>query len=151
MDTVKLLYILDYGNSLYGGTNFASAAWRQDFTNFAAAAAARYKGDGVVWELWNEPNGTGGPTADQYMALANQVVPAIRNADTNSTIIGPATSTIDTSYLTSCFSYGLLSAKKVCSTWWTRSAYTLIQALRVRPPRRRWYPNTGPVRRDLSN
>ena len=33
---------------LYGNTDMGSAAWRQDFTNFAAAAAAHFKGQGNI-------------------------------------------------------------------------------------------------------
>ena len=95
------------------GTDPGTEVYRQGFSNFCAAAASRYKGEGVEFELWNEPNSTfgrGGANADQYMALANLAVPAIRNADPNATIIGPATcpssTGIDTTFLTSCFNYG---------------------------------------------
>ena len=44
------------------------------------------------------------------MATVNQAVPAIRNADPNATIIGPATcpngTGINTTFLTNCFNYG---------------------------------------------
>ena len=111
---MRLLYILDYGNSLYG-TNPDSSSWRQGFANFAAAAAARYAGDGVVWELWNEPNaGLGLPgmsNAYTYMALANKAIPAMRAADPNCTIVAPAFANMtgNTSWLTTCFQKGLLN------------------------------------------
>ena len=110
---IRVLYVLDYGNSLYG-TDPTSATWQQGFANFAAAAAAHYAGDGVVWELWNEPNGglglSGMSNANTYMAMANKAIPAMRAADTvngDCTIIGPALSGIDTNYLTTCFQTGL--------------------------------------------
>ena len=40
------------------------------------------------------------------MALANQAIPAMGAADTNCTIVGPAVAYIDTSFLTTCFTYG---------------------------------------------
>ena len=109
-------YLCSGGNplSVYG-TDPGTAAYQQGFSNFCAAAAKEYKGDGVVFELWNEPNSGafwpgGTPNADQYMALMNQAVPAMRTADPNCTIIGPATcpssTGIDTTFLTSCFNYG---------------------------------------------
>ena len=61
---------------------------------FLRGGGRRYKGKGVLFELWNEPNSDywpGGENVDQYMALVNQAVPAIRGADSNATIIGAAT------------------------------------------------------------
>ena len=111
---IRVMYILDYGNSLYG-SDYTATAWQQGFTNFAKAAAAHYAGDGVIWELWNEPDGGGNMSANTYMALANQAIPAMRAADTiegDCTILGPAVSCINSagqSYLTTCFSQGLLN------------------------------------------
>ena len=70
------------------GTDPGTAAYQQGFSNFCAAAAARYKGKGVIFELWNEPNSGGfwpggTPNADTYMALMNQAVSAMRTADPN--------------------------------------------------------------------
>ena len=78
---IRVMYILDYGNSLYG-SDYTAASWQQGFSNFAKAAAGRYAGDGVVWELWNEPDGGGDMDANTYMTLANQAIPAMRAADT---------------------------------------------------------------------
>ncbi len=55
---IRALFILDYGNPLYDGdvaphTDEGRAA----FAKFAAAGAEHFKGKGVLWELWNEPNG----------------------------------------------------------------------------------------------
>ena len=109
---IRVVYSLSgYGGnppSVYG-TDPGTAAYRQGFSNFCAAAASRYKGKGVIFELWNEPNSNywpGGENVDQYMALVNQAAPAIRGADSNATILGAATATIDTTFLTSCFNYG---------------------------------------------
>ena len=113
---LRILWILDSNNPLYG-TNPGLSSWRQGFTNFASAVAAHYKGDGNIYELWNEPNSgfwPGGSNVNQYMALANQALPAMRLADPNATIIGAATcphstgssTGVDTTFLTSCFNYG---------------------------------------------
>ena len=64
---------------------------RQGYANFAAAAAARYKGKKIIFEIWNEPNvrtfwgnhGTHNTKqfADEYSALVNITVPAMIKAD----------------------------------------------------------------------
>ena len=108
---IRVLFILDYGNSLYG-TDPTQAAWLQGFTNYAAAAATHYKGDNIIWEIYNEPNTAFWPTgshAGQYMALVNQVVPALRAADPSCTIVAPALSGFDYAFLTTCFQDGLLN------------------------------------------
>jgi beta-glucosidase/6-phospho-beta-glucosidase/beta-galactosidase len=54
---IRALYILDYGNGLYESEqSVRTEDGRQAFARFAAAAAARYRGRGILWELWNEPN-----------------------------------------------------------------------------------------------
>jgi hypothetical protein len=108
---IRILGILDYGNSLYG-TDPTTTKFLNGFTAFATAAATHFKGDGIVWELWNEPNGSfwpGGSNPTQYMALANIALPAIRRADPTASLIAPVTANIDTSFLTSCFQQGLLN------------------------------------------
>ena len=93
---IRVMYVLDYGNSLYG-TDPTSAAWQQGFTNFAAAAAAHYKGDGNhMGDLERTTTGgvSGMSNANTYMALAKQAIPAMRQADPNCTIVGPAVSYI---------------------------------------------------------
>ena len=55
-------FILDYGNSLYGGNGFntgwTTQALQQGYANFAAAAVAHFKamGGGVIWQIYQEPN-----------------------------------------------------------------------------------------------
>src|SRR5438034_1100450 len=58
---MRPLFILDYTNSLYESSHspaYTSVgphtdAVRQAFARFAAAAAAKFKGRGIVWEIWN--------------------------------------------------------------------------------------------------
>ena len=83
------------GNGLYekeeNVKGVVTEAGRQGFAGFAAAAAARYKGRKVLFEIWNEPNvrtfwGSHGthntkPFADEYAALVNTVVPAMLATD----------------------------------------------------------------------
>ena len=106
---IRILWTLDYGNpSLYGSN--PNATWRQAFANYAAAAVTHFGGHNNIYELYNEPNSgfwpTGASNVNQYMALANQAIPAMRAADSNCTIIGPAVSNIDTTFQSNCFNYG---------------------------------------------
>ncbi|HET9802246.1 MAG TPA: cellulase family glycosylhydrolase [Candidatus Acidoferrum sp.] len=108
---IRPLYILDYSNPLYeqamASTNpishkatFETASPQHPesvaaFARWAAAAAAHYKGRRVIWEIWNEPNiffWKPKPNAEQYATLALATAKAIRAADPDASIIGPASS-----------------------------------------------------------
>jgi hypothetical protein len=91
----RVILILDYSNPLYDhNLSPYDNAGRQAFANFAAAAARHYRGMGVVWELYNEPDNRGfwrpSPDANAYAALVNTAVPAMRAADPGAVILGPA-------------------------------------------------------------
>jgi len=110
---IRALFILDYGNDLYdGGLSPRSEEARSAFARWAAAAVARFRGRGILWEMWNEPNipqfWKPSPNADDYARLALAVGKAIRQAAPEETYIGPATSGIDFGFLESCFRAGLL-------------------------------------------
>jgi hypothetical protein len=95
---LRILFILDYGNPLYGPAQaVVSDAGRDAFAAYAAAAAQRYGGRGHMWEIWNEPNlpqfwsGTGeGPDPEQYARLVDAAVVALREADPSATILAGA-------------------------------------------------------------
>ena len=92
---LHILFILDYGNPLYGEIGaVVDEEGRQAFAAFAAAAATRYGGRGHRWEIWNEPNleqfwssADGGPDPDLYAALVQSTVPALRAADPGAPIV----------------------------------------------------------------
>ncbi|MHC5055454.1 MAG: cellulase family glycosylhydrolase [Planctomycetota bacterium] len=110
---IRALYILDYSNKLYEtDRSVRTPEGRAAFARFAAAAAARYRGRRILWELWNEPNHHAfwlpRPDVEQYMALAREVLPAIRKADPDATIVAPATSGLPLEFLGGCFERGLL-------------------------------------------
>lgn len=62
----------------------------QGFANFVTVAVNRYKGKGVIWEIWNEPGGKWTP--EQYVNLVKVIAPIIRDIDPSGTIVGPALS-----------------------------------------------------------
>jgi beta-glucosidase/6-phospho-beta-glucosidase/beta-galactosidase len=54
---IRLLYILDYSNRLYeSDRSVRTEQGRRAFAAFAEAAAVRYCGNGILWEIWNESN-----------------------------------------------------------------------------------------------
>lgn len=92
---IRIIFILDYGNALYdGGHSPHSDAGRAAFARFAAAAARRYRGRGIIWEIWNEPNlrefWSPDPHAYHYGLLAIRAAAAIRRADPTALVIAPA-------------------------------------------------------------
>lgn len=106
---IRILWTLNGNNGLYG-TDPTSTTWLNGFANFAAQAVSHFSGHNNIYELWNEPNTTstwptGSPNANQYMAMVNKAVTAMRAADSSCTIVGPAIG-IDNSFLTTCINYG---------------------------------------------
>ena len=122
---IRPLCILGYSNMLYETVPSPSStavgphtdALRQAFARFAAAAAAHYKGRGIIWELWNEPDNvrfwSPTPSPSGYMALVKAVVPELRRAGPSALIIAPALTGLSSqypaawNYLENCFSLGL--------------------------------------------
>jgi hypothetical protein len=110
---IHALLILDYGNRLYDdGLAPHTDAGRQAFARWAAAAVQHFQGQGVVWELWNEPNlaqfWQPQPNVQDYIQLGLAVGQAVRAVAPGETFVGPATSTIDFPFLQACFQGGLL-------------------------------------------
>jgi hypothetical protein len=109
---IRPIYILDYGNRLYEEGAPRTPEARAAFARFAAAAVKHFKSQGVLWEMWNEPNGgfwKPQANADEYAALALETGKAIREAAPDEWYIGPATSGIDLNFIEKCFKAGLLS------------------------------------------
>jgi hypothetical protein len=107
------LYILDYSNKLYEQKrSVTTQEGREAFAKFAAAAVTALKSYPVVWEIWNEPNlkqfWDEQPSAEDYVALVEETVKAMRAVDANCTIIAPATSGIPLEFLDACFKKGML-------------------------------------------
>ena len=100
---IRSLIILAYGNPLYDSSSAPfhmgpnTGEVRQAFARFAAAAAAKFKGQKIIWEMWNEPNNSNfwqpGPDAGAYVALVKAATGAMRHADAHATIIAPAVAT----------------------------------------------------------
>lgn len=108
---IKAMLILDGTNPLYDRGKFPyTDEGREAFTRFAAAGVRHFRGKGVLWEMWNEPNDytRENPKVEVYAKLALAVGEAIRKVAPKETYIGPATSLIDMPFLEGCFKAGLL-------------------------------------------
>jgi len=117
---IRLLYILDYSNELYeSDRSVRTEAGRKGFADFAAAAAKRYAGKGILWEIWNEPNlkhfWSPQPSVDDYCKLVEAVAPRVKAADTSCQIVAGATSQIPLDWFEECFKKGLLEWVDVLS------------------------------------
>jgi polysaccharide biosynthesis protein PslG len=114
LDQYKMgaLFILDYGNNYYddGEAPYTDEA-RRAFARWAAASARHFRGRGILWEIYNEPN-TGfwspHPSVHDYARLALEVAKAMRAAAPEEKIIGPAVWAMDFPFLEECFKAGLL-------------------------------------------
>jgi hypothetical protein len=109
---MRAILILDYGNPLYDqGQAPRTEEGRAAFTKWAVAAVTHFRNKGVVWEMWNEPNGSfwkPKPDAAAYSKLATEVGKALQDRMTDEIFIGPGTSGIDLAFLESCFRAGCL-------------------------------------------
>lgn len=109
---IRALLILDYHNRLYDqGLSPHTDEGRAAFARWAAAAVAKFKGRGVMWEMYNEPNiifWKPKPNPPDYIKLAIETGKAIRATAPDELYVGPATSQIDLPFLEQCFQAGLL-------------------------------------------
>ena len=124
---IKAIYILDYSNPLYeekvGSVNplnheaqrgTASPQHPESiaaYARWAAAAAVHFKDKHVIWEIWNEPNISfwkPKPDVAQYTTLALAAAEAIRLAQPDALIAGPACSTFDWPFLEHFLKSGVL-------------------------------------------
>ncbi len=96
------------------------------YAAWAGEVARRYRGQQVIYEIWNEPNihiFWPKPDPDAYMAMLEATAPAIRAADPTALIAGGALSNVwggkwdelDVPYLTRCLERGLLEHVDVLS------------------------------------
>ena len=121
------MLILDYSHHLYepeatsphpisGKTHRSTASPQHPesvaaFARWAAASARHFHGRQVIWEIWNEPNGnfwSPKPDAPQYTTLALAACKAMREAEPQATIIGPATSGFPWDFLETFLKSGVL-------------------------------------------
>jgi hypothetical protein len=110
---IRALFILDYVHRLYDNAQSPHSEEAQDaMARWAAAAAVHFRGKGILWEMYNEPNifpfWRPRPNVHDYTRLALKVGKAIRAAAPGELYGGPATSGMDFPFLEECFKAGLL-------------------------------------------
>jgi polysaccharide biosynthesis protein PslG len=110
---IRAIFTLDYRNPLYDqGLSPASDEARQAFARWAAAAAVHFRGRGLLWEIYNEPNArfwTPQRNTDDYIKLALATGEAVEDSAPGERLIGPASAVIDLPFLEACFRAGLLN------------------------------------------
>lgn len=94
---IKQYYVLSYSNKLYENKrSVISEEGRNAFSKFAKATTYRYKDQGAIWEIWNEPNSetfwNPQPSYKPYAELVKKVVPVIKRQDRSSIVVAPAIS-----------------------------------------------------------
>jgi hypothetical protein len=124
---MRALFILDYSHHYYeeavtsphpitAATHRTTASPQHPesiaaFARWAAESAKHFHWRHIIWEIWNEPNGhfwAPKPDAQQYSALAIAAARAIREAEPQATIVGPASSGFPWEYLETFLKSGVL-------------------------------------------
>ena len=124
---LRAIYILCYSNPLYEDTvSFKEtdsgrelkdigspqhAESIEAFARWSAAAAKHFRGKNIIWEIWNEPNVSYWrpvPDVSLYNALALATAKAVKEADPDARIIGPATSKIPMTFIGAFLASGIL-------------------------------------------
>ena len=113
---VRMLFILWGTNPLYpgygDGPEYRIPTDPQQypgFAAFAAAAATHFRDKPVMFELGNEPDGSGGPSPEKYMAWVDATVQAMRQADPNVVIVGPGAHEWARPWIEQLFQLGFLN------------------------------------------
>jgi hypothetical protein len=107
-------FIFDYSNKLYdNGMSPYTEEGRRAFARWAAASVEHFRGRGIIWEMYNEPNiqqfWRPKPNVHDYILLALEVGEAIRTVAPGEAYIGPAAALVDFHFLDACFKAGLLN------------------------------------------
>ena len=108
---IRPIFILGYGNKLYSPVSPATPESRAAYARWAAAAVSHFRGRGILWEIWNEPNGfwRPEPNAAAYTLMAVEAARAIKTVAPNECIIGPTTATFAWDFIETTFQGGVLN------------------------------------------
>jgi hypothetical protein len=110
---MRYMAVLSYSNPLYDKDRFAPHTPEaiDAFARWAVAAVNHFRGRGVMWEIWNEPNNVfwrPGPNVDAYIKLALATSKAIKAAAPQELVIGPALGGTGGDWLEPIYRAGLL-------------------------------------------
>ena len=101
---IRAMLILDYTNPLYDANKPSHTdQGRAAFARWAVAAVQHFQNRGVLWEIWNEPNGAWfwkpKANAGDYARLALTVSRAIQVTVPDAQVAGPALNGTDLDFL----------------------------------------------------
>ena len=120
-NNIRPYFTMFGGNSLYQNATYGASTPPTTpesiagFAEFVYESMLHFKGKGIIWELWNEPNLESfwppKANATQYGQLALAIGKKMQSdpETKNEIYIGPAVNELDTKYLTTIFEMGLLS------------------------------------------
>ena len=113
---IKVIFVLAYGNPLYGGaaTHFPNTdAQRTAFANYCQYIAQQLNGIVYDYELWNEPDldyanadGAGGA---EYAALAKAVYPKLKAVNSSNKLVSFATASVNSTFWSQAINAGVLN------------------------------------------
>ncbi|HFI1340971.1 TPA: hypothetical protein ACGPI0_001038 [Klebsiella pneumoniae] len=98
---IKPLVILGYGNRLYGGGKPKTEESIAAYCNFAGWTARHFKGQGVIYEIWNEwsnrkdKGANDIDSAKAYVKLVKYASACIKRSDQSATIIAGSFNPLD--------------------------------------------------------
>ncbi len=110
--------VLGFNNTLYGAshrfTGISGTTQRNAFAMFAAEAVKRYRGRGIIWEIWNEPNlgyfWRPITNAEDYAALVKTTASAIKRvAPAEIVVAGSMATDNKVPFFTRCAKAGMLN------------------------------------------
>lgn len=91
---IRPYYILDYSNKLYEkNRSIVTKKGQEAFVRYVSEATSRYKNNGIIWEIWNEPNISfwePKPNYDEYSTLVKMVSKVIKKNDPSGIVVAPA-------------------------------------------------------------
>lgn len=111
---IQPMIILGLGNPLYAAGSTLEPAYRVQpaFERYALETVKHYRGQGLIYELINEPNHAEFwqpcPDVNAYMKLACRLLPALKGADPTAWLAAPSTAGAPPDFLEACFRQGLL-------------------------------------------
>ncbi|WP_416045946.1 cellulase family glycosylhydrolase [Priestia megaterium] len=115
-NNLQPLLILLYTNKLYGENRaLDNEKIKQAYVRYVSVTTSRYKNNGIIWEIYNEPNGgfwsPQTNSAANYTDVVKRVYPVIKNNDPSGLVVAPALSRLDEPslrWLEETFKLGLL-------------------------------------------
>ena len=108
---VKAVLTLCGGNALYDKAD--GDELRRAFIAFARAAAARYKGRGVLWEIGDEADFN--TSVEDYVKFAQEIYPALKKGDPECTVLTSVPGGRDDTFIENALKLGLLECADALS------------------------------------